>query len=203
MQEDLARLADGIRRLIDTTVGVTAPPDALRRAAEAVDRVVAELRPFVTSPPPPRFPGPPWSNDPNDAFPYDAVIGRLNPIAAPIRFTWEAPKAIGVVRFGTPYEGPPGCVHGGVLAACFDQVFNVANVMQGSAGPTAKLEIRYRRPTPLDEDVRFEGWQERVEGKRIYATGRLLAREEVTVEARGVFVQLPPERVLQMLAPRD
>lgn len=203
MDEELVRFADAVRRLIDATVSIAAPPETLRHAAEAVDGITAELRPFVPTPLPPRFPHPPWSSDPNEFFPYDVVIGRLNPIAAPVTFAWEDPKAIGRARFGTPYQGPPGCVHGGVLAACFDQVFNVANVMRGSAGPTAKLELRYRRPTPLFEEIRFEGWQERVEGKRIHAAGRILVGDEVTVEAHGVFIQLPPERVMRMLAPRS
>lgn len=203
MDEELVRFADAVRRLIDATVSIAAPPETLRQAAEAVDRITAQLRPFVATPLPPRFPHPPWSSDPNEFFPYDVVVGRLNPFAAPVTFVWENPKAIGRARFGTPYQGPPGCVHGGVLAACFDQVFNVANVMRGSAGPTARLELRYRRPTPLHEEVRFEGWQERVEGKRIHAAGRLLVGDEVTVEAHGVFIQLPPERVMRMLAPRE
>jgi acyl-coenzyme A thioesterase PaaI-like protein len=203
VDEALARFADAVRRLVDATVSVAASPDALRRATESVDRISAELRLFVPTPLPPRFPYPPWSADPGEFFPYDVVLGKLNPLAAPVHFTWEDPKAIGRVRFRTPYEGPPGCVHGGVLAACFDQVFNVANVMRGVAGPTVRLEIRYRRPTPLFDEVRFEGWQERVEGKRIHATGRALVGEEVTAEAHGVFVQLPPERVMRMLAPRS
>jgi len=93
-------------------------------------------------------------------------------------------------------------VHGAALAGAFDQVFNVANVMQGLAGPTAKLEILYRRPTPLFEELRFEGWQERVAGRRIHAVGRLFAGDRVTAEAKGLFVHLPPEDVLHMLAKR-
>lgn len=195
----LERLADSVRRLIDVTVTVAAPPDALARAADAIDRVVADLRPLVPTVPPPRYPGVPPSGEPNDYFPYDVVGGRLNPLAPPVRFVWQDPKAIGHVRFGTPYEGPPGCVHGAVLAAIFDQVFNVANVMRGTAGPTAKLEIRYRRPTPLRADLRFEAWHERVEGRRIHAAGRLLVGDAVTAEATGLFVQLPAEEVMRML----
>jgi acyl-coenzyme A thioesterase PaaI-like protein len=198
----LERLAESVRRLIDVTVTVAAPPATLAAATGAIDRIVADLRPFVPSPPPPRYQRPAGSTDPNDYFPYDLVIGRRSPLAPPIHFTWEAPKAIGRVRFGTPYEGPPGCVHGAALAAAFDQVFNVANVMQGLAGPTAKLEILYRRPTPLFEDLRFEGWQERVAGRRIHAAGRLLAGDRVTAEAKGLFVHLPPEDVLHLLAKR-
>ena len=198
----LERLAESVRQLIAATVTVAAPAATLTAATGAIDRVVAELRPFVPTPPPPRYQRPAGSKDPNDYFPYDLVIGRRSPLAPPIHFTWEAPKGIGRVRYGTPYEGPPGCVHGAALAGAFDQVFNVANVMQGLAGPTAKLEILYRRPTPLFAELRFEGWQERVAGRRIHTAGRVLAGDRVTAEAKGLFVHFSPEDVLDMLARR-
>jgi hypothetical protein len=91
--------------------------------------------------------------------PFDAVVGRFSPLAPPLRVRWEPPMAVGEVTFTPPYEGPPGCVHGGMIAAAFDQVFNVANLMLGNPGPTASLQLHYRRPTPLGVALRFEGWQ--------------------------------------------
>ncbi len=197
--DSLARLAASIRRLIDATVTVTAPAETLAVAAEAVDRIVANLRIHVSDPPPPRYPGSFDPNDPRRVFPYDLVTGFLNPLAVPVETVWEEPKAIGRVRFGTAYEGPPGCVHGGVVAATFDQVFYVANLMRGTAGPTAKLELHFRRPTPLHTELRFEGWQERVEDRKVYTAGRLLVGDTVTVEAAGLFILVSAERVMKML----
>jgi acyl-coenzyme A thioesterase PaaI-like protein len=134
-------------------------------------------------------------------MPFDPVVGRLSPLAPPLRVRWEPPRAVGEVTFTPPYEGPVGCVHGGMIAAAFDQVFNVANVMLGTPGPTASLIFHYRLPTPLGVPLRLEGWQERTEGRRIHVRGRLLARDRVTVEAEGVFVVLPVERILAMLPP--
>ena len=132
-------------------------------------------------------------------MPFDPIVGRMSPLAPPVEFTWEDGKAIGRVRFGSPYEGPPGCVHGAVIAACFDQVLNVANLMSGTPGPTARLTLRFRKPTPLGSDLVFEGWQERVDGKRVHARGRLRSGDTVTAEAEGLFVRVPTERVLRLL----
>jgi acyl-coenzyme A thioesterase PaaI-like protein len=195
----LAQLAASVRRLIATTVTVDAPPAALAVATAAVDRIVMELRAHVPDPPPPRYPGAVDPTDPGTVFPYDAVMGPLNPLAVPVQITWEPPQAVGRVCFDTPYEGPPGCVHGAVIAATFDQIFNVANLMQGTAGPTAKLELHFRKPTPLRTALRFEGWRERVEDRKVYAAGRLLAGDTVTVEAAGLFVLVSPERVMKLL----
>jgi hypothetical protein len=44
---DLRRLADAVRRLIETTVSVEAPSEVLVAARHAVERVVEDLRPHV------------------------------------------------------------------------------------------------------------------------------------------------------------
>jgi hypothetical protein len=199
-----ADLAAAVRALIAATVTADAPPEAIARARTAVAAAVAALQPHVPSPVPPRYPTGGFDPmDPATLMPYDPVMGPRSPLAPPIRFAWEEPKAVGRVTFGTPYEGPPGCVHGGVIAGAFDQVFNVVNVLRGAAGPTARLDVRYRRPTPLHTEVRFEGWQTGVEGRHVRTAGRLVAGDEVTVEAEGVFVLVPIERVLQLLGRKE
>ena len=113
---------------------------------------------------------------------------HLSPLAPPLRVRWEPPRIVGEVTFGPAYEGPPGCVHGGFIAAAFDHVFSVMNLMLGTPGPTASLALQYRRPTPLRVPLRVEGWQDRVEGRRIHVRGRLLVGDQVTAEADAVFV---------------
>jgi acyl-coenzyme A thioesterase PaaI-like protein len=199
VRHELAGLAGEVRRLVAMTVSVDAPADALVRAADAVARASAELAAFVPTPHLPRYPGGTTSNDVADFFPFDPIVGRLNPLAPPLQVTWQDPHAVGTVTFGVAYEGPPGCVHGGIIAASFDQVFNVANLMRGVAGPTRRLEIRYLRPTPLGVELRFEGRVERVEGREVHTVGRILAGDVVTVEAAGDFVQVSIERVMRLL----
>src|SRR5262249_46937037 len=196
---DLALLAARLRSLIEATVASEAPVEALRAAAAAVEAGLAALAPFVPVAPSPRYPEARGYASPNDMMPFDPVIGRLSPVAPPVEFAWQDGRSIGRATFGTPYEGPPGCVHGGVLAAVFDQVLNIANLSSGGAGPTARLALRYRRPTPLRTPLVFEGWVERKAGRRVHTRGRCLHGDEVTVEAEGVFVLVPVERVLRML----
>jgi hypothetical protein len=194
---ELERLVRGVRRLIELAVTADAPVHVLRRAASHVARAADALAPHGAANR--RTTRQPGSADPAGVMPFDPVIGPLSPLAPPLRCRWEPPTAIGEACFTAPYEGPPGCVHGGMIAAMFDQVFNVANLMLGTAGPTASLRLTYRRPTPLQVPLRFEGWQDRVEGRRVYTRGRLLAGDRVTVEAEGVFVLVPIERILRML----
>jgi acyl-coenzyme A thioesterase PaaI-like protein len=199
VRHERAALADQVRRLIDATVSLDAPREVIERATATIASVVADLARFVPEPRPPRYPGGAAGDEVADFFPFDPIVGRLSPLAPPVRIVWREPRAVGTVRFTTPYEGPPGCVHGAVIAATFDQVFNVANLMRGVAGPTRKLELRYLKPTPLGVELHFEGWVESVAGRDVRTLGRVLAGEQTTVEAEGHFVQLPHDRVMRLL----
>lgn len=210
VRDEVAALAAQIRRVIAAAVSLDAPRDVIAAATRSVAAVADALEPHVPTPHPPRYAGGVDATSAADVFPFDPVIGPLSPLAPPVAIEWHDPKAIGLVRFGVPYEGPPGCVHGAILAATFDQVFNVANLMRGVAGPTRRLEIRYRKPTPLLADLRFEGWVDHVEGREVHTRGHVLHGDVVTVEAEGTFVQISHERVMRLLgsdagaeAPKD
>ncbi len=112
-------------------------------------------------------------------------------------------KVVGRVRYGYAYEGPPGCVHGGVIAAAFDEVLGFAQSLSGRPGMTGTLTIRYRKPTPLYTDLVFEGWVERVEGRKIFTAGVCKAGELVTAEAEGLFISVDFEKMAQLLKDRQ
>ena len=65
-------------------------------------------------------------------------MGLMNPLAPPMRIWHDADdgewgSVNGSVTFGEPYEGPPGHVHGGYLAAIFDEVLGQAQEVQVGA----------------------------------------------------------------------
>jgi acyl-coenzyme A thioesterase PaaI-like protein len=198
----LASLVAEIRALVRHVVDVRAPEAVLEEARGRIAAVAASLAAHAADPPIARYPSALAANaEPGDLMPYDPVLGRMSPLAPPVVFRWEDGKAVGDVTYERPYEGPPGCVHGGVVALAFDQVLSMANLLHGTAGPTATLRVRFRKPTPLGVPLRYEGWRERVAGRRIHAAGRLLADGVVTAEAEGTFVHLSRERVMRMLDP--
>jgi acyl-coenzyme A thioesterase PaaI-like protein len=200
----LAALVEEIRTLVRRVVDVRAPAAVLDEARRGVAALTADLGSHAAAPSIPRYAAPGTlapSAGPGDLMPYDPVLGPLSPLAPPVVMRWEDGKTIGDVTYTKAYEGPPGCVHGGIIALAFDQVLSMANLQHGIAGPTATLRLRFRRPTPLGVPLRYEGWRERAAGRRLHAAGRLLADGVVTVEAEGTFVHLPRGRVMQMLDP--
>jgi hypothetical protein len=192
------RLADAVRRLIVLTVTNSASADDTAEIAGQLEAVADRLESHVPDEPFPRFFSPPEGSKPADIgregwpplgthMPYDVIVGGYNPLAVPATLEFDPPIARARVRFTTPYEGAPGCVHGAALAATFDIVLTAANAVAEAAGPTVRLSLRYRRPTLLDEEAVFEGWVTELTDRRVHSVGRIVQAGVVTVEAEGEF----------------
>ena len=118
------------------------------------------------------------------------VDPNANPFAPPIRLAVENDKVIGHANFGATFEGSPGTVHGGFVAAAFDQVLWMAQSLTGIPAMTGTLTVRYRKPTPLLTELVFEGVVERVEGRKIFTRGTVSANGVLTTEAEGLFIAI-------------
>lgn len=188
------RLAAALREIIDHLVMSDAPEAELARAADGALRFAETLR---THPQRDRLWGFAESANAGDVgafFDQSPLIGLSNPLSPPMKLEAIEDRIHGTVVFGAAYEGPPGHVHGGFVAAAFDEVLGFAQSLTGNPGMTAGLSIRYRRPTPLRTNLRFEAGVDRVDGRKIYTSGRLLLGEDVTAEAEAMFVSMDPER---------
>ena len=135
----------------------------------------------------PRFPF--QEDDLTAVMPYSPVSGKRNPIAPPLRL-WKAGE--GEVRgeaiFSPTYAGPPDSVHGGIIAAVFDEILAMSNVISGSAGFTGTLTIRYRRKTPLNTPIELWGKNVRQDGRKQLCRGEMRVNGEVTATAEGLFI---------------
>lgn len=184
------RLAAAMRVVIDRLVTSDAPEDELRAAADAAERYAARLATHPRRKLPAGFSEVANAGDVAGFFDMSPLIGLSNPMSPPIRLGVENREIRGTVTFGAAYEGPPGHVHGGFLAAAFDEVLGFAQSLTGSPGMTGTLTIRYRRPTPLHVELRFEARVVRVEGRKIFTEGRVFHGEEMTAEAEGLFISV-------------
>jgi len=136
-------------------------------------------------------------------FDYSPLIGRSNPLAPPIEVEADAEGNVSArVVFGSAYEGPPGCVHGGYVAAAFDEVLGYAETFSGAPGMTGTLTVVYRTPTPLHTEVTFRAKITRVEGRKIFVRGTLHAGERLCAESEAIFVSMKAGRYLELMKER-
>lgn len=91
------------------------------------------------------------------------------------------------------HEGPPGHLHGGLAATALDETMGwVAHDTTEDGWVTATLEVRYRKPIPLDgAPLRVEAETVKRSGRRKRLAARLLLGDgTVAVEAESVFVRV-------------
>ena len=176
--------AQAIRELVDAGIRTTVPADEVRRAQAEIEAITARLR---TS----QLPGPygvRFRTDGRGRAWGNSVVGLRNAIAPPLVIVPDDDRGVrSDFRLGAAYEGPPGSVHGGVLALVLDQMLGEAAGAGGKPGMTATLTLTYRQRTPLG-DLRSSAWIEKVDGIKTWARGEIAGPDGVTVEAEGLFI---------------
>ena len=195
------RMAAAVRRIISSAVAAQLEDATVVAATETLEGV-ADLLESVSGPD--RLPRsqPYMESQPQDFFPTSPIIGYANPISPPVTISVVdgvdgGPREIrGTVNFGYPYEGPPTCVHGGVIAEVFDELLGAASIVAGNPGMTGTLTVRYRKPTPLRTDLRLEARCVESDGRKIIVRGAIYHGEVLTAEAEGIFIIVRPAQFM-------
>ena len=202
-REVVGELGAALRDLVDAAVRTEVPADELAAVAGVARELTARLRATgrglheVASVDDPDA-GERW---------YSPVYGPGSPVAPPMQVS-DTPdgRATGRVTVGKAHEGPPGLVHGGVVATLLDHVLARAARAPGRGGLTATLTVRYRRPVCLGVPLLLTAEVGETSGRRTPATARLTAEDApdtVLAEAEGLFVVLRPEQAAGVFGSMD
>jgi acyl-coenzyme A thioesterase PaaI-like protein len=196
-------LAEAVRTLLRSMIRGGADPAVARRTAEIIRGVASELENTSEVEPYGKMPGVAVEGSLGTGPSFldrSPIIGSMNPVAPPMAIEVGLPEAegdygtvVGRVNFSAVYEGPPGCVHGGFLAAAFDEVLGITQSLSGNPGLTGQLTIRYKSPTPLHTDLVFTGRIVDIDGRKIYTTSQLMNGNTLCAEADGLFISMRPE----------
>ena len=129
------------------------------------------------------------------AGPADAVLaerspvsGRSNPLAPPLHLEMSEGITRAWAIWTDAYEGPPGCLHGGWVAAAFDDLMGLAQMASGRAGFTGTLTVKMMKPTPLNERIDYEAHLDHVDGRKIWCRATARHGDEMLGEAEILFI---------------
>lgn len=200
---ELHRLADGVRGVLHRLVQTSAPIELIAEVADDLERAVARLSRHQSASIYEGFAEAANAGEPFGFFDHSPMLGRANPLAPPIELELVGDRMHGRATFGAAYEGPPGCVHGGFVAAAFDEVLGSTQSLSGAPGMTGRLTVHYRSPTPLHTELRFEGALESVTGRKILTKGWLWAGEVLCAEAEALFISIDFEKFAELKHRRD
>lgn len=157
--DTLESLADGVSDLTDR---ITALPRVKDRTPTERDLALHERSPF---------------------------IGAANPLAPMLHIHGDGPLVRAHATFGDAYEGPSGRVHGGFVAAVFDEVMGCAQSGSGGLGMTGWLTVRMKRATPLHTRIDYEAGVTRVDGRKAWVTARSHVDGVVVADAEALFIR--------------
>lgn len=195
------RLAAALRQLIDRCARAetdAATLDAARAQVEAALALLPEGRTAAEA-----FADASYFSHPAVYIDRGALLGQSNPVAPPMNIRWErgreGGRSVCDLILGEAYVGAPGMVHGGMVAACFDQLLGHAVVMSGASALTGRLSVSFPRPTRLHTPLRWEGRVVSTDGRRIEVTGTCADADGVTAKAEATFIELGADRARSII----
>ncbi|KAA3663673.1 MAG: PaaI family thioesterase [Chloroflexi bacterium] len=128
---------------------------------------------------------------------YCFVCGRNNPHGLYMTFFDNGDNEVcSNYTVSEAYQGYPGVVHGGVVAAMLDEVVaRVAMIKdQHHFMMSVKLEVKYRHPVPTETPLKIVGRVVRLRGRLGKAVGEVILPDgTVAAESSMTLADLPQE----------
>jgi len=116
------------------------------------------------------------------------LIGKSSGVGPVLKIWIENGEGRGEVNCDWRFEGPPHCLHGGYIAALFDEFLGWVQMLSGGSGATKNLSVTYHSPTPINVNLVLKARLASVDGRKIRATGEMYVGERITASAEGLFI---------------
>jgi len=108
----------------------------------------------------------------------------------------EAITATAPVNLTRLHEGPPGYIHGGIIAALFDEAMSKLNRPLGVLAMTRNLQVDFLRPSPLSQPLTVTGKHLRREGRKLFHEAQLTDQDgTILAKATGLFIIIDPRLI--------
>ncbi len=112
------------------------------------------------------------------------------------------PTVAATVNLTRIYEGPPGYIHGGIIATLFDEAMSKLNRPLDTLAMTRHMEVDYLRPSPLFQPLTLTATHERREGRKLFHSAQLHNAEgTLLAQAEGLFIAINPATIPSNITP--
>jgi len=118
--------------------------------------------------------------------------GTNNPVGLRLQFSVAPGQAVVCeATVSDNYEGPPGYLHGGIIATLLDEAMSKANRARGVVAMTRQMQVEYLRPVPSGSPIRLAGRVTRSEGRKHWAEAEIQNAEgKILAQASGLFIAI-------------
>lgn len=129
------------------------------------------------------------------------VCGTDNPAGLHAAFReLEGGELLGVFTPAEGHQGYPGRLHGGIASTLLDETIGraISIAHPDAFGVTVELSVRFRKPVPVDREVRALARITQDGGRLFEGTGEIVLDDgTVAVEASGRYLRMPIERIAE------
>jgi uncharacterized protein (TIGR00369 family) len=133
------------------------------------------------------------------------LCGIENPIGLKLKFyTDDEERCIARFRPKPEHQGYSGQLHGGIISALLDETMGRVLTSQNVWAVTGRLEVKFRKPVPLDQELTIIGELMRNRRRAYEARGEIrLPGGTVLVEGSGTYIRIPDEAMEQARSALD
>jgi uncharacterized protein (TIGR00369 family) len=128
------------------------------------------------------------------------VCGLKNPFGLHTSFfELDNEELLAVFTPREEHQSYPGRLHGGITSTILDETMGRAIMMKSADevwGVTVELNIRFKKPVPLDQELRVIGRITKDSSRFFEGTGELLLEDgTVAAEGHGKYLKVPLEKI--------
>jgi acyl-coenzyme A thioesterase PaaI-like protein len=125
-----------------------------------------------------------------------------NPVGLRLSF-YETEPGVVETEYLAPehFQGYPGVLHGGIVAAILDEITGRAHMGSDVHNPrfvfTGKLEVKYRKNVPLGKLLKFVGKVTKNKNRAVEAWAGVYDAEtnELLAEGTGLHIDVPKDQL--------
>ncbi|NBB51547.1 hypothetical protein GVN24_24990 [Rhizobium sp. CRIBSB] len=193
-RSDLVAAAQALAIAVRTSDPGPAVVDLVKgRIAEALDLLGPSRHPGPFACEQLRPPGDGFHFDPADpggSIPFAPLTGPQSPIAGDVQLRVENGAVVGELTFLPIHAGPMGLVHGGILAAVFDEVMAMATLAHGIVGYTQQMTVDYLAPARLGRPLSVSASVDQAAGASAGVQAEIRDGTRLLASATGRFHKL-------------
>ena len=92
---------------------------------------------------------------------YCFACGEKNPIGLHLKFDFDGEKIWTKKILPREFQGYEGTAHGGILSTMLDETMcKFIDAKYHERALTGRLEVRYKFPTPVEQELKISAWEE-------------------------------------------
>jgi uncharacterized protein (TIGR00369 family) len=96
------------------------------------------------------------------------------------------------------FQGPPGHVHGGIIATLLDEAMSKANRHFGVVAMTRQMDVEYLKPVPLSTAIVITSRHVSAAGRKHHCEAEIAGVDgTILAKGRALFIAIPPGYLTQ------